>query len=171
MQYLKRKHLMEKTSSEFEAPYSLTDEGRAALAEMTRRLAAWLLRHEMLSDVAVGSTPDFLLGGRTSASAECRHWSGRAVRWSSGAILLSHCPVLLYRHADISERSVPGRHTEHDLKSRLWCYSPPGTLARAAVRGAVSISSGVVTGFAASTSVTTVVMVRTSRVRSASSTA
>ena len=40
MQYLKRKHLVEKTSSEFEAPYSLTDEGRAALAEMTRRLAA-----------------------------------------------------------------------------------------------------------------------------------
>ena len=28
-----------------------------------------------------GSNPDFLLGGRTSASAECRHWSGRAVRW------------------------------------------------------------------------------------------
>jgi hypothetical protein len=26
------------------------------------------------------------LGGRTSASAECRHWSGRAVRWSSWAI-------------------------------------------------------------------------------------
>ena len=24
-----------------------------------------------------------------SASAECRHWSGRAVRWSSCAILLS----------------------------------------------------------------------------------
>jgi hypothetical protein len=23
------------------------------------------------------SNPDFLLGGRTSASAECRHWSGR----------------------------------------------------------------------------------------------
>ena len=40
MQYLKRKHLVKKTSSEFEAPYSLTDEGRAALAEMTRRLAA-----------------------------------------------------------------------------------------------------------------------------------
>jgi hypothetical protein len=32
---------------------------------------------------------DFLLGSRTSASAECRHWSGRAVRWSSCAILLS----------------------------------------------------------------------------------
>ena len=30
----------------------------------------------------------FLLGGRMSASAECRHWSGRAVRWSSCAILL-----------------------------------------------------------------------------------
>ena len=29
------------------------------------------------------------LGGRTSASAERRHWSGRAVRWSSCAILLS----------------------------------------------------------------------------------
>jgi hypothetical protein len=26
---------------------------------------------------------------RTSASAECRHWSGRAVRWSSCAILLN----------------------------------------------------------------------------------
>ena len=23
----------------------------------------------------------FLLGGRTPASAKCRHWSGRAVRW------------------------------------------------------------------------------------------
>ena len=40
MQYLKRKHLVEKISSEFEAPYSLTNKGRAALAEMTRRLAA-----------------------------------------------------------------------------------------------------------------------------------
>ena len=36
-----------------------------------------------------GSNPDFLLGGRTSASAECRHWSGRAVRWSGCTILLS----------------------------------------------------------------------------------
>ena len=40
MQYLKRKHLVEKTSQEFNAPYSLTNEGHAALAEMTRRLAA-----------------------------------------------------------------------------------------------------------------------------------
>jgi Mn-dependent DtxR family transcriptional regulator len=40
MQYLKRKHLVQKTCSQFEAPYSLTNEGRAALAEMTRRLAA-----------------------------------------------------------------------------------------------------------------------------------
>ena len=30
-----------------------------------------------------GSHPDFLLGGRTSVSAECRHWSARAVSWSS----------------------------------------------------------------------------------------
>ncbi|MFZ0669811.1 MAG: hypothetical protein WAM50_05750, partial [Pseudolabrys sp.] len=40
MQYLKRKHLVEKTSEEFNAPYSLTNEGHAALAEMTRRQAA-----------------------------------------------------------------------------------------------------------------------------------
>jgi predicted transcriptional regulator len=40
MQYLKRKHLVKKTGPEFNAPYSLTDEGRAALTEMTRRLAA-----------------------------------------------------------------------------------------------------------------------------------
>jgi hypothetical protein len=40
MQYLKRKHLVEKVDQEFNAPYSLTDEGRAVLAEMTLRLAA-----------------------------------------------------------------------------------------------------------------------------------
>ena len=40
MQYLKRKHLVKKTGQEFSAPYALTDEGRAALAEMTRRDAA-----------------------------------------------------------------------------------------------------------------------------------
>ena len=34
------------------------------------------------------SNPDLLLGGRTSASAVCRHWSGRLLRWSSCAILL-----------------------------------------------------------------------------------
>ena len=32
---------------------------------------------------------ELLLRDDTSASAECRHWSGRAVRWSSCAILLS----------------------------------------------------------------------------------
>ena len=36
-------------------------------------------------DVAVGVPPG--PGGRTSASAECRQWSGKAVRWSSCAIL------------------------------------------------------------------------------------
>src|SRR5258705_7232027 len=40
-----------------------------------------------------GSNPDFLLGGRTSASAESRHWSGRAVRLSSCAILLRPGPA------------------------------------------------------------------------------
>jgi DNA-binding IclR family transcriptional regulator len=40
MQYLKRKQLVKKTGQEFNAPYSLTSEGLAALAEMTRRHAA-----------------------------------------------------------------------------------------------------------------------------------
>ncbi len=40
MQYLKRKHFVEKVGQEFNAPYSLTDEGRAVLAEMTVRHAA-----------------------------------------------------------------------------------------------------------------------------------
>ena len=39
--------------------------------------------------VGYGSNPDFPPRGRTSASAECRHWSGTAVRWPSCAILLS----------------------------------------------------------------------------------
>jgi predicted transcriptional regulator len=40
IQYLKRKQLVKKTGQEFSAPYSLTGEGHAALAEMTRRYAA-----------------------------------------------------------------------------------------------------------------------------------
>jgi Mn-dependent DtxR family transcriptional regulator len=40
MQYLKRKRLVKKAGQEFNAPYSLTDEGHAALSEMTRRHAA-----------------------------------------------------------------------------------------------------------------------------------
>src|SRR5712691_1625587 len=40
VQYLKRKGLVQKISQEFTAPYSLTQRGRAALAEMTRRHAA-----------------------------------------------------------------------------------------------------------------------------------
>ena len=40
MQYLKRKHLVQKTGRDFNAPYSLTDEGHAALVEITRRHAA-----------------------------------------------------------------------------------------------------------------------------------
>ena len=40
MQYLKRKQLVKKTGGELSAPYSLTGDGRAALAEMTRRHAA-----------------------------------------------------------------------------------------------------------------------------------
>ncbi len=40
MQYLKRKALVQKTSRELTAPYSLTDKGLEALTEMTRRHAA-----------------------------------------------------------------------------------------------------------------------------------
>lgn len=40
MQYLKRKHLVKKTGRELHAPYSLTELGHAALAEMKRRQAA-----------------------------------------------------------------------------------------------------------------------------------
>ena len=40
MQYLKRKQLVRKTGQELTAPYCLTDDGQAALAEMTRRRAA-----------------------------------------------------------------------------------------------------------------------------------
>jgi hypothetical protein len=79
---------------------------------------------------SLGQNPDFLLGGRTSASAKCRHWSGRAVRWSScaillratdGASLLFHCArAIKYARSRISaseigcvtsaiEASYPGR--------------------------------------------------------------
>jgi predicted ArsR family transcriptional regulator len=40
MQYLKRKHLVRKIGQEFNAPYTLTDEGRAALEAIARRRAA-----------------------------------------------------------------------------------------------------------------------------------
>ena len=40
MQYLKRKRLVAKAGDEFDAPYFLTEQGRATLAEMTLRLAA-----------------------------------------------------------------------------------------------------------------------------------
>jgi DNA-binding IclR family transcriptional regulator len=38
-QYLKRKRLIAKTGNDLHAPYSLTDDGRATLTEMTRRAA------------------------------------------------------------------------------------------------------------------------------------
>jgi Mn-dependent DtxR family transcriptional regulator len=40
MQYLKRKELVQKTSQEQAAPYSLTEKGLDALTEMARRHAA-----------------------------------------------------------------------------------------------------------------------------------
>jgi hypothetical protein len=40
MQYLKRKQLVRKNGHDLHSPYTLTAEGLAALAEMTRRRAA-----------------------------------------------------------------------------------------------------------------------------------
>jgi transcription initiation factor IIE alpha subunit len=40
MQYLKRRRLVAKTGDRLDAPYCLTAQGRAALAEMTLRHAA-----------------------------------------------------------------------------------------------------------------------------------
>ena len=40
MQYLKRRRLVAKTGDRLDAPYSLTEQGRAVLAEMTLRRAA-----------------------------------------------------------------------------------------------------------------------------------
>ena len=40
MQYLKRKRLVAKAGDEFDAPYRLTEQGRATLAEMSMRRAA-----------------------------------------------------------------------------------------------------------------------------------
>jgi len=40
MQYLKRRGLVKKSDRAYNSPYSLTAEGLAALAEMTRRQAA-----------------------------------------------------------------------------------------------------------------------------------
>jgi hypothetical protein len=40
MQYLKRKQLVRKNGRDLHSPYTLTAEGLAALAEMTRRRAA-----------------------------------------------------------------------------------------------------------------------------------
>ena len=61
---------------------------------------------DQLGEFGIGSNPDFLLGGRTSASAECRHWSARAVRWSSCAILLR----LGGRYQPLSTEAEPAGH-------------------------------------------------------------
>ena len=70
---------------------------------------------------AKGSNPDFLLGGRTSASAECRHWSGRAVR--SCAILLScACARRRWRSREAIElqhdANVIRQHRDLDLAAQ-----------------------------------------------------
>jgi len=84
-----------------------TEPARATKAVKPRRRMARLLRHasdgrtltlcerKAINDRRRVHTPrlwvqpDVLLGGGTPASAKCRPWSGRAVRRSSCAILLS----------------------------------------------------------------------------------
>jgi hypothetical protein len=64
---------------------------------------------------------DFLLGGRTSASAECRHWSERAVRWSSCAIRLRPPPMTFPLGETIELQHDPNvirQHRDLDLAGR-----------------------------------------------------
>ena len=65
----------------------------------------------------MGPNPDFLLGGRTSASAECRHWSGRAVRWFDFAqraalhAVAPHLQNLVQQNAELRQRlAIEARH-------------------------------------------------------------
>ena len=71
---------------------------------------------------AEGPNPDFLLGGRTSASAECRHWSGRAVRWSSCAILLRSAFACQWKSASGART---GMQLVNTSAKRLHCQSEP----------------------------------------------
>ena len=96
----------------------------------------------VVGGVHLGPNPDFLLGGRTSASAECRHWSGRAVRWSSCAILLRCalqtrrarcCAGSQDRHAARSVQACStGASAWHRQCRRSVHRHPPGTPTRAA---------------------------------------
>jgi hypothetical protein len=58
----------------------ITDQPQFAKAPMA--VSARKMRPNVRSPIW-GPNPNFLLGGRTSASAECRHKSRTAVRWSS----------------------------------------------------------------------------------------
>jgi hypothetical protein len=61
------------------------------------------------SAAASGPNPDSLLGGRTSASAECRHWSGRAGLLLNLRIPLSQRANLLLRPlARLAQDEKPG---------------------------------------------------------------
>ncbi len=76
-------------------------------------------------DVGLRSNPDFLLGDRTSASAECRHWPGRAVRWSSCAILLSHAfeaAATTCEHVTLLLPCARARMGRHSRCGRMWSH-------------------------------------------------
>ena len=75
----------------------------------------------VVGGVHLGPNPDFLLGGRTSASAECRHWSGRAVRWSSCAILLSLAT------GDARARPAANRRRPSATRSSRLVHESPAT--------------------------------------------
>src|SRR5262249_18469956 len=69
-------------------------------------------RSKPVGQFRIGSTSDFLLGGRTSAPAECRHWSGRSRpmrsrregRWRVILQVLRHLRQLLANAAIASSR-------------------------------------------------------------------
>src|SRR4029077_12878781 len=70
------------------APHRIRARALALVARCIILILRGCAASQSAKDRFGSSNPDFRLGGRTSASAECRHWSARAVRWSSCAILL-----------------------------------------------------------------------------------
>ena len=95
-------------------------------------------------DVRSGSSnPDFLLGGRTSASAECRHWSGRAVRWSSCAILLRSSARVDFYFVPATDCASASLHWSLTLPIlfRMQLRSLPGQLSFTSVVQALLISA------------------------------
>ena len=67
----------------------------------------------------MGQTRTFLLGGRTSASAECRHWSGRAVRWFEFAQRAALHAVAPHLQASEQQNLEPQNRLAREARARL----------------------------------------------------